>query len=160
MRTFHTVPSDVHLEVTAWVIHHKHYNLLCWTVMSVEFNSFLYLQMFIKIFTIGKFFLGIIILCVFLFLYWVHCDLSFWFLYIVSSASLTWAHQGGISRGKYYNLSADKVCTWPVAPLGKAKWLWRFSWYRNNKQQRFVSSVKRLCTNADYYYSFIINITF
>ena len=30
-------------------------------------------------------------------------------------------HQGGIRRGKYYNLSADKVCTWPVAPLGEAK---------------------------------------
>ena len=30
---------------------------------------------------------------------------------------------------EYYNLSADKVCTWPVAPLGETKWLWRFSWY-------------------------------
>ena len=49
-----------------------------------------------------------------------------WARYLVSIASLTWAHQGGISRGKYYNVSADKVCTWPVAPLGEAKWLWWF----------------------------------
>ena len=62
---------------------------------------------------------------------------------------MTWAHQGGIGRGKYYNLSADEVCTWPVAPLSEAKWLWRFSWYRNNRQQRFVSSGKRRYTNAD-----------
>ena len=47
------------------------------------------------------------------------------------------------------HLSADEVCTWPVAPLGEAKWLWRFSWYRNNRQQRFVSSGKRCYTNAD-----------
>ena len=46
-------------------------------------------------------------------------------------------------------LSADEVCTWPVAPLGEAKWLWRFSWYRNNRQQRCVSSGKRRYTNAD-----------
>ena len=75
--------------------------------------------------------------------------------YLVSIASLTWAYQGGIGRGKYYNLSANKVCTWPVAPLGEAKWLWRFPWYRNNRQQRFVSSGKRRYTNADiiiYYY--------
>ena len=26
------------------------------------------------------------------------------------------------------------VCAWLVAP--KAKWLWRFSWYHNNRQQR------------------------
>ena len=38
---------------------------------------------------------------------------------------------------------------WPVAALGEAKWLWRFSWYRNNRQQRFVSSGKRRYTNAD-----------
>ena len=72
-----------------------------------------------------------------------------WARYLVSIVSLTWAHQGGIGRGKYYNLSADEVCTWPVAPLGEAKWLWRFSWYRNNRQQRFVSSGKRRYTNAD-----------
>ena len=62
---------------------------------------------------------------------------------------MTWAHQGGIGRGKYYNLSADEVCTWPVAPLSEAKWLWRFSWYRNDRQQHFVSSGKRRYTNAD-----------
>ena len=62
---------------------------------------------------------------------------------------------GSIGCGKYYNLSADEVCTWPVAPLSEAKWLWRFSWYRNNRQQRFVSSGKRRYTNAD----IIINYT-
>ena len=72
-----------------------------------------------------------------------------WARYLVSIASLTWAYQGGIGRGKYYNLSANKVCTWPVAPLGEAKWLWRFPWYRNNRQQRFVSYGKRRYTNAD-----------
>ena len=51
--------------------------------------------------------------------------------------------------GKYYNLSADKMFTWPVAPLGEAKWLWRFSWYRNNRKQHFASSGKRRHTNAD-----------
>ena len=55
----------------------------------------------------------------------------------------------GIGCGKYYNLSADKMCTWPVAPLGEAKWLWRFSCYRNNRQQRFISSGKKRHTNAD-----------
>ena len=55
----------------------------------------------------------------------------------------------GPGRGKYYNLSADKVRTWPVGPLGEAKWLWRFSWYRNNRQQRFVSSGNRCYKNAD-----------
>ena len=30
-------------------------------------------------------------------------------------------------------------------------WLWQFSWYRNNRQQCFVSSGKRRYTNADYY---------
>ena len=70
-------------------------------------------------------------------------------LLLVSIASLTWAYQGGIGRGKYYNLSADKVCTWPVAPLGEAKWLWWFSWYRNNRQQCFVSTGKGRYVNAD-----------
>ena len=27
---------------------------------------------------------------------------------------------GSIGGGKYYNLRADKVCPWPVAPLGEA----------------------------------------
>ena len=72
-----------------------------------------------------------------------------WARYLISIASLTWAHQGGIGCEKYYNLSADKVCTWPVAPLVEAKWLWRFSWYHNNMQQHFVSSGKRCYTNAD-----------
>ena len=82
-----------------------------------------------------------------------------WARHLVSIASLTWAYQGGIGRGKYYNLSANKVCTWPVAPLGEAKWLWRFPWYRNNRQQRFVSSGKRRYTNADiiiYYYLLLL----
>ena len=86
-----------------------------------------------------------------------------WARYLVSIALLTWAYQGGIGRGKYYNLSANKVCTWPVAPLGEAKWLWRFPWYCNNRQQRFVSSGKRRYANADiiiiyllFYYQVII----
>ena len=74
------------------------------------------------------------------------------------------SHQGGIGHGKYYNLRADKVCTWPVAPLGEATWLWRFSWYPNNRQQRFVSSGKRRYTNADIiiiiYYCDEVDITF
>ena len=41
------------------------------------------------------------------------------------------------------------MCTWPVAPLGEAKWLWRFSCFRNNRQQRFISSGKKRHTNAD-----------
>ena len=49
-----------------------------------------------------------------------------WARYLVSIASLTWAHQGGIGRRKYYNLSTGKVCTRPIAPLGEGKWLWRF----------------------------------
>ena len=57
--------------------------------------------------------------------------------------ALNWAHQGGVGCGKFYKLCADTVCAGPVAPLsehGKAKWLWRFSWHRNNnRQQRFVS---------------------
>ena len=57
-------------------------------------------------------------------------------------------HQGGIGCGKYYNLSADKVCTWPVAPLGEVKWLWQISWYCNSRQQHFVSSGKKRYTNA------------
>ena len=60
-----------------------------------------------------------------------------WVRYLVSIASLTWAHQGSIGRGKCYNLSTDKVGTWPVAPLREAKWLWRFSWYRNNRQHLY-----------------------
>ena len=40
---------------------------------------------------------------------------------IVSIALLTWVHHGGIGHGKYYNLRTDKLCTWPVAPLGEAK---------------------------------------
>ena len=72
-----------------------------------------------------------------------------WARYLVSIASSTRAHQGGIGRGKYYNLSVDEACTWSVAPFSEAKWLWRFSWYRNNRQQRFVSSGKRRYTNAD-----------
>ena len=79
-----------------------------------------------------------------------------WARYLVSTASFTWAHHGGIGLGKYYSLSADKVCTWPVAPLGEVKWLWRFSWYRNDRQQRFVSSGKRGYTNADYYYLLLL----
>ena len=75
-----------------------------------------------------------------------------WARYLILMASLTWAHQGGIGRGKYYNHSADKVCPWPTAPLGEVKWLWRFSWYSNNRQQRFVSSGKRCYTNADIIY--------
>ena len=72
-----------------------------------------------------------------------------WARYCVSIALLTWVHQRGICCGKYYNLSADKVCTWPVVPLGEAKWLWRFSRYRNDRQQRSVSCGKRHYTNAD-----------
>ena len=69
--------------------------------------------------------------------------------YLVSIASLTWALQGGIGREKYDNLSADKVCFWPVAPLGEAKWLWWFPWYRNNRQQPIASPGKGHYTNAD-----------
>ena len=49
-----------------------------------------------------------------------------WARYLVSIASLTWAHQGGIGCGRYYNLSDDKVCTWPIAFLSEEKWLWQF----------------------------------
>ena len=75
-----------------------------------------------------------------------------WARYLVSIASLTWAYQGGIGRGKYYNVSPDNLCTWPVASLGKAKWLWRFSWYRTNRQQCFVSSGKRRFIYRCWYY--------
>ena len=30
-------------------------------------------------------------------------------------ASLTRAHLGPVGCGEYYNLNADKACTWPVA---------------------------------------------
>ena len=30
---------------------------------------------------------------------------------LLSFASLTWAYQGGIGCGRYYNLSADRACT-------------------------------------------------
>ena len=42
-------------------------------------------------------------------------------------------------------------------------WLWQFSWYRNNRQQHFVSSGKRRYTNADiiiiiiYYHPFSLH---
>ena len=73
-----------------------------------------------------------------------------WARYLVSIASLTWAHQGGIGRGKYYNLSADKVCSWPVAPLGEARWLWRFSYDTIIIGSRALYPLaKRRYTNAD-----------
>ena len=65
-----------------------------------------------------------------------------WARYLVLIASLTWVHQRGIGHGRYYNQPADKVCSWPVAPLGEAKWLWQFSWYRNYRQKHLYPLVE------------------
>ena len=46
-----------------------------------------------------------------------------------------------------YNQSADKVCTWPVAPLGKAKWLLRFSWYGTVEIGSSIHD-RRMCTKV------------
>ena len=58
-----------------------------------------------------------------------------WARYYVSIASLSWAHQEDFGHWKYYNLSVDMVCTWPMATLKnsftgsmlEAIWMWRFS---------------------------------
>ena len=56
-------------------------------------------------------------------------------------ASLTRAYLVPVGCGKYYNLSADRACTWPVA--NRSRWsemIVMISWRGNNiTQQRFVS---------------------
>ena len=49
-------------------------------------------------------------------------------------ASLTRAHLGPVGCGEYYNLSADRACTWPVA--NRPRWsemIVTISWRGNDK---------------------------
>ena len=52
---------------------------------------------------------------------------------LLSFVSFTWAHQGGIVRGKIL----QSKCRWGMhlasCYLVEAEWLWWFSWYRNNR---------------------------
>ena len=79
-----------------------------------------------------------------------------WVRYLVSIVLLTWTHQGGIGRGKYCNLSADKVCTWPVAPLGEAKWRDDFPDTVIIGSSALDPLAKKKCyTNADHHYHYL-----